>query len=166
MHSSNFLVGEWRADTSTNTITRDDHEVSLPPRLMDMLKFFAEHPKEVVSREELVTALWNRTAVTDQAVTQSIFELRKSLRDGRKAGEAPEYIQTVPKRGYRLIVAVEWLAATVEAVVSTAPAADNTVHSDTTTATQEQPSSGNKLVNLVKNLWLDPESLGFKKTPY
>ena len=76
---------------------------------MDALIFFARHPDHVISRTELVAHLWNRSVVTDQTVTQNIFELRKALRDGRGRQEAPEYIATVPKRGYQLVVDAELL---------------------------------------------------------
>ena len=74
----------------------------------------------VVSRQEIIDNCWDRDVVTDQAITQAIFELRKFLKDGRSAKEAPEYIKTVPKRGYRLLAPVhqltveEYIAATSE----------------------------------------------------
>ena len=52
--------------------------------------------------------------MTDQTVTQNIFELRKALRDGRGRQEAPEYIATVPKRGYQLVVGAELLRCAQE----------------------------------------------------
>ena len=61
---------------------------------------------EVVTRKEIVDNCWNRTFVTDQVVTQSIFELRKYLRGGRPKAEAADYIRTVPKRGYQLVASV------------------------------------------------------------
>lgn len=87
---------------------------------MDLLFYFAQHPMEVVSRQEIIDNCWDRDVVTDQAITQAIFELRKFLKDGRSAKEAPEYIKTVPKRGYRLLAPVhqltveEYIAATSE----------------------------------------------------
>ncbi len=179
MFNGKYIVGEWRVDATTNTLTRgSDKEIVLPPRLIDMLTFFAKHPKEVISREELVSSLWNRSAVTDQAVTQTIFELRKNLRDGRAAGKAPEYIQTVPKRGYRLVADVEWLmmgesaglAAFEESVQPAPPSeAQEVLPREESVMRKEVPeeeSGTSKLVNLVKNFWLDPDMLGFKKTPY
>lgn len=189
MQSGKFAIGEWTVDPTTNTICRVGSESTLPPRLIDMLIFFSQHPKEVISREELVNSLWNRTAVTDQAVTQTIFELRKALRDGRKTGQVPEYIQTVPKRGYRLLAPVQQFetvgsanTASTTAIKSAEPMAPTTaeapkqsVHksseaapevNEETSEVEEDQNSTSKFVSLVKNLWLDPSSLGFKKTPY
>lgn len=95
-----WKIGDWSVFPAENTLRRDGSEVKVPPRLMDALIFFARHPDHVISRTELVAHLWNRSVVTDQTVTQNIFELRKALRDGRGRQEAPEYIATVPKRGY------------------------------------------------------------------
>ncbi len=99
-----WKIGDWSVFPAENTLRRDGREVKVPPRLMDALIFFARHPDHVISRTELVAHLWNRSVVTDQTVTQNIFELRKALRDGRGRQEAPEYIATVPKRGYQLVV--------------------------------------------------------------
>lgn len=110
-----WKIGEWTVSPAENTIRRDgEPEVRLPPRLIDALIFFAKHPNVVVTRAELIANLWNRSIVTDQTVTQNIFELRKCLRAGRSRAEAIEYIQTVPKRGYRLVAPVELVCAAGE----------------------------------------------------
>lgn len=120
MESAFFTVTDWVANPRSNSIRRKKRRSVLPPRLMDLLFYFAQHPMEVVSRQEIIDNCWDRDVVTDQAITQAIFELRKFLKDGRSAKEAPEYIKTVPKRGYRLLAPVhqltveEYIAATSE----------------------------------------------------
>ena len=109
-----WKIGDWSVFPAKNPLRRDGSEVKVPPRLMDALIFFARHPDHVISRTELVAHLWNRSVVTDQTVTQNIFELRKALRDGRGRQEAPEYIATVPKRGYQLVVGAELLRCAQE----------------------------------------------------
>ena len=109
-----WKIGDWSVFPAENTLRRDGSEVKVSPRLMDALIFFARHPDHVISRTELVAHLWNRSVVTDQTVTQNIFELRKALRDGRGRQEAPEYIATVPKRGYQLVVGAELLRCAQE----------------------------------------------------
>ena len=106
MESAFFTVADWVANPRSNSIRRKNRRSVLPPRLMDLLFYFAQHPMEVVSRQEIIDNCWDRDVVTDQAITQAIFELRKFLKDGRSAKEAPEYIKTVPKRGYRLLAPV------------------------------------------------------------
>ena len=120
MESAFFTVADWVANPRSNSIRRKNRRSVLPPRLMDLLFYFAQHPMEVVSRQEIIDNCWDRDVVTDQAITQAIFELRKFLKDGRSAKEAPEYIKTVPKRGYRLLAPAhqltveEYIAATSE----------------------------------------------------
>lgn len=71
---------------------------------MEVLVCLAEHAGEVVSRDMLYERVWPDTIVTDQAITNCISELRHHLGDNRAA---PRFIETVPKRGYRLIAPVE-----------------------------------------------------------
>lgn len=106
MRSKRIIIGDWTVTPAVNMIERGGRQITLAPRLIDLLVYLAGRPGEVVSRDTLVESVWDRSIVTDQAVTQSIFELRKHLRDGRPAKSAPEYIQTIPKRGYRLVADV------------------------------------------------------------
>ena len=97
-------VGEWLVTPSVNQISRKGRQLTLEPRLIDLLVFFARHPGEVLSRDELIENVWTRNVVTSHVITQSISELRKSLKDGDDV--SLEYIATVPKRGYKLTVPV------------------------------------------------------------
>jgi lysine decarboxylase transcriptional regulator, CadC len=100
------LIGEWLVTPSVNQISRQGRQLTLEPRLIDLLVYFAHHPDEVLSRDELIENIWTRNIVTNHVVTQSISELRKSLKDGDES--SPEYIVTVPKRGYKLTATVIW----------------------------------------------------------
>ncbi|ARD40488.1 lysine decarboxylation/transport transcriptional activator CadC [Edwardsiella ictaluri] len=106
MQEQTFRVGEWLVLAADNKITREGRVLVLEPRLIDMLSYFAHHPDMVLSRDELIDNVWKRNIVTNHVVTQCISELRKYLKDGRP--EAPEYIVTVPKRGYKLVESVIW----------------------------------------------------------
>lgn len=97
-------VGEWLITPSINQISRAGRHLTLEPRLIDLLMYFAQHPGEVLSRDELIDNIWMRNIVTSHVVTQSISELRKSLRDGDDGHI--DYIITVPKRGYQLTAEV------------------------------------------------------------
>lgn len=161
-----WKIGDWSVFPAENTLRRDGSEVKVPPRLMDALIFFARHPDHVISRTELVAHLWNRSVVTDQTVTQNIFELRKALRDGRGRQEAPEYIATVPKRGYQLVVEAELLRSAQEDEL--APDSDIAVEaSEATAAGQRKPGKKrSKFMDFARSFLLDEVELGFKKYPY
>ena len=148
MEGSFFKVGEFEVDPRTNQIYRKGTATVLPPRLMDLLCFFASRADEVVTRKEIVDNCWNRTFVTDQVVTQSIFEVRKDLRGGRSKSEVADYIRTVPKRGYQLVASVavlptaavvaEFAAANgVESPAAASPAGTDVASAQMTTAMQE-----------------------------
>ena len=98
-------VGEWLVTPSVNQISRKGRQLTLEPRLIDLL-VFCPPSGEVLSRDELIENVWTRNVVTSHVVTQSISELRKSLKDGDDV--SLEYIATVPKRGYKLTVPVIW----------------------------------------------------------
>lgn len=167
-----WKIGDWSVFPAENTLRRDGSEVKVPPRLMDALIFFARHPDHVISRTELVAHLWNRSVVTDQTVTQNIFELRKALRDGRGRQEAPEYIATVPKRGYQLVVDAELLrTAQTEEPQPDAVSAEGA--SEAKLGRLHKPagqtkSQGkrSKFMDFARSFLLDEVELGFKKYPY
>lgn len=104
-----FQINDWVLSVDENKLYRQDREVCVEPRLINLLHFLAQHAGEVFCREELIQYVWDGAIVTDQVVTQSIFELRKLLRDGRE--ENLNYVVTVPKRGYKLVADVERLPA-------------------------------------------------------
>jgi DNA-binding winged helix-turn-helix (wHTH) protein/tetratricopeptide (TPR) repeat protein len=111
-----FRIGECLIEPRQNRIVRGDTEVRLEPRVMDVLMCLAERAGEVVSRETLNDRVWGNVVVTDQAVTNCISELRHHLGDDRSAHRV---IETIPKRGYRLIAPV--LPAQVEAARKSVP---------------------------------------------
>ena len=98
-----FRIGECLVEPRQNRIVRGDTEVHLEPRVMDVLVCLAARAGEVVSRDTLNEQVWRDVVVTDQAVTNCISELRQHLRDDRAAHRV---IETIPKRGYRLVAAV------------------------------------------------------------
>lgn len=101
-------IGDWRADPATNELARDGETVRLEPKAMEVLVFLAERAGQVVSREALLAAVWPGTVVGDDALTQAVIKLRRSLQDEARS---PQYIETISKRGYRLIARVERLGA-------------------------------------------------------
>jgi len=72
--------------------------------MMDVLVSLAAEPGKVVSKETLLAAVWGGAFVEEGALTQVIHGLRKALGDDARQ---PRYIQTIPKRGYQLVAAVE-----------------------------------------------------------
>jgi len=100
---SGLAIGDWWADPATNELVRAGRTVRLEPKAMDVLMLLAAKPGSVVSREALFEAVWPGVVVGDEALTQSVIKLRRALGDDSRA---PTYIETIAKRGYRLIAPV------------------------------------------------------------
>jgi len=96
-------IGEWSVDRETNELRRGSEAVHIEPKAMDVLVLLAERVGRVVSREQLFAAVWPGVVVGDDALTQSIIKLRRVLGDDPRS---PAYIETISKRGYRLIAPV------------------------------------------------------------
>jgi len=102
-HTQSLRVGDWTVDAALNRLSAPGKTVKLEPKAMAVLVYLAQRPGEVVSRDTLLAAVWPGVVVSDDAVTQVVIKLRKALGD---SAETPAYIQTISKRGYRLVAAV------------------------------------------------------------
>jgi Tol biopolymer transport system component/DNA-binding winged helix-turn-helix (wHTH) protein len=98
-----FEVGEWQVHPSLNRLTRGADEVRLEPKVMQVLEALAATPGDVVTRDELVARVWPGVFVTDDVLHRAIRELRRAFGDDTAK---PAYVETIRKRGYRLIAAV------------------------------------------------------------
>jgi DNA-binding winged helix-turn-helix (wHTH) protein/Tfp pilus assembly protein PilF len=109
VHASEFWVGDWHAKPSTNRLQRagEDIKIKIEPRTMDVLAYLAAHNREVVSVDELKKNVW-KGHVTDSSVYRAITILRQTL-DGDASSGC--YIETIPKRGYRINANVEFQSA-------------------------------------------------------
>ena len=83
-------------DLTRGCLLLDSDEITLRPKTFAVLQFLAENAGRLVSKDELFTAVWPDVAVTDDALVQSIGELRRALGE-----DGPRLIKTVPRRGYR-----------------------------------------------------------------
>jgi TolB-like protein/DNA-binding winged helix-turn-helix (wHTH) protein len=99
-----FKVGGWAIDSGLNSMSYNGTTVRIEPKVMQVLVCLASQPGESVSKETILKTVWPDTFVTDDVLTRSISELRRAFEDDAKE---PRVIQTIPKRGYRLMAAVE-----------------------------------------------------------
>jgi adenylate cyclase len=96
------MQGDFRP--KLNTVQADGRAIRLEPKFMQVLVCLADRPGEVVSKEELMRAVWVDTFVTDDVLTRAISELRRALGDDAKQ---PHVIETVARGGYRIIAPVQ-----------------------------------------------------------
>jgi serine/threonine-protein kinase len=90
-------------DPVRRTLSRDGTPVKLTPRLFDMLAFFVQNPDQILTKEQLLDAVWGGRLVEDGNLSQTIFSLRRALKID---GEDSSLIVTVPGRGYRFAAGV------------------------------------------------------------
>ena len=96
-----FYLNQLLVDPNSNTITTNNKERRVEPKVITLLCFLAENTQRVVSKEEIITYLWQDVIVGDEAVTRLIFNLRNALGDDAKQ---PIFIETIPKKGYKFLV--------------------------------------------------------------
>lgn len=116
--SPRLRVGDFVADLPARELRRadggDTHKMTV--KTQGVLVALALQPGQVVTREELMDRVWPNTFPTGDVLTQAITALRRAFAD---SADAPRYVETIAKSGYRLLAPVEWLA---EAPAAPAPA--------------------------------------------
>jgi DNA-binding winged helix-turn-helix (wHTH) protein/TolB-like protein/Flp pilus assembly protein TadD len=98
-----FEFGPFRFESGNHLLLRGTEPIQLAPKAIDTLHVLLEHRGRVVSKDELIERLWPDTSVESANLTQNVYLLRKAL------GEGPHdqnYIETIPKRGYRFVATV------------------------------------------------------------
>jgi DNA-binding winged helix-turn-helix (wHTH) protein/tetratricopeptide (TPR) repeat protein len=118
-----FRTGGWQVEPRRNLLVRQNEQVRVEPRVMDALVYLAERPGKVVSKDELVRFVWQGRCVTDDVLTVTISALRRALGDDARR---PEYVETIPRRGYRWIAPVFRLGAGSGAFAATVTQVENT----------------------------------------
>ena len=98
-----YEFGPYRLDVALSRLERDGDPITLPPKTFDLLVLLARNTHRVLAKAELMETLWPNTFVEEGNLTQHVYTLRKALGD-RPNGKP--YIETVPRRGYRLAAEV------------------------------------------------------------
>ena len=104
---------KFTVDPGEGAVTGPGGTVRLEPRVMEVLAVLSGHPGRVVSRDELLDAVWPGVVVTEHTLSRCIYQLRTELgKIGGEPGQA-DYnpIETLPKRGYRLLATVKTLSS-------------------------------------------------------
>jgi TolB-like protein/DNA-binding winged helix-turn-helix (wHTH) protein/cytochrome c-type biogenesis protein CcmH/NrfG len=133
-------------DLHRGCLLRDGNEIALRPKTFAVLRYLTENSGRLVSKDELFAAVWPNLAITDDALVQSIVELRRAL-----GGDGPRLIRTMPRRGYRLESTVSVIApADLSPTVGTP---DSTAVSGTVRSTGS--TSRNHALTLLKTMLAD-----------
>ena len=143
--------GDFTLDANRFELRRGADLLHLQPKTFDLLHHLLRHPDRVVEKDELLSAVWPGVVVTEHSLTRCVKDLRKALDDD--AG-APRYIETVARRGYRMLIrphaevcAIEPPRDSFPGVV--APAADQAVVPQVAAVESTRPLQG-----VARRKWL------------
>jgi DNA-binding winged helix-turn-helix (wHTH) protein len=107
---ADFVLGDWTVQPGLNRLSRHGTVQHMRPQLMDVLVCLAESAGRTVPRDELLRTVWpGQCAVAESAIARCIAELRQALGD---CAAAPTHIETIHKRGYRVVAPVAAIAVT------------------------------------------------------
>ncbi len=115
--NSHYYFDDVVIDCDSFQVCKRDKPKSLTPRAFDLLVYLIKQRGRVVEKQEIFEAIWKETFVTDNALMRAVMEIRHELGDD---ANAPRYIETVHKRGYRFIA--ELKEASADAEMSEPPA--------------------------------------------
>ena len=101
--SSDFRVGLWTVHPSLNTLSENGTTARIEPKVMQVLVCLASQPGVAVTKDEILKTVWADTFVSEDVLIRSISELRRVFEDDARH---PNFIETIPKRGYRLMATV------------------------------------------------------------
>jgi len=105
--STRYRFGQFVLDPARRALSRDDLVVSLTPKAFDVLLFLAQNPNRLVTKEELLEAVWGNTFVEEGNLTQYISHLRRALGDN---SEDSRLIVTIARKGYQFTAPVTVIA--------------------------------------------------------
>ncbi len=98
-----YQLGDWLIDSQSNIVSKGDRSIHIEPLAMDVLMYLMSRAQTVVSSDEMLAALWPNKTAGPRLISKRINQLRQALGDSARN---PTMIETIPKRGYRLIGAV------------------------------------------------------------
>ncbi|MEO6236417.1 MAG: winged helix-turn-helix domain-containing protein [Vicinamibacterales bacterium] len=148
-----YEFGDVRVDMSRMAAVRGDTPIPLEPKAFDVLVYLLEHREGVVTKDELLDAVWTGTFVTPNVLTRAVAQIRKALGDEAEHGR---YIETVAKRGYRFIapVTVTGVAVPRPHTVSAPEVVDPPAGSTPETTKERHPQTRRRAATLLLGLFL------------
>ena len=119
----------FRLDTANHLLWRNGDRVPLAPKAFDLLAYLVKHAGQLVTQDQILEALWSETYVNPEVLRKYILEIRRALGD---RPDNPEFIETVPKRGYRFIAPVLEESAAEPVVAATSSAIEESATEEDT----------------------------------
>jgi Tol biopolymer transport system component/DNA-binding winged helix-turn-helix (wHTH) protein len=135
-----YEFSRFRIDPQERVLLRDGNVVPLTPKVFDTLLLLVEHQRQVVSKDELMKFVWPDSFVEEGNLTQNISMLRKLLGE---TAEHPQYIETVPRRGYRFVAPVQEVTnGNLDPVIPDSPESESKVEKNDRAGWSAEPQLG------------------------
>ncbi|HMS40024.1 MAG TPA: transcriptional regulator [Pyrinomonadaceae bacterium] len=106
-----YVFADFRFDMPEKILRRGETEIALPPKVLDVLCRLIESEGKIVSKDELMSAVWADSFVEEGNLSQSIYTIRRAL--GKDADDK-NIVETVPRRGFRIAVPITQNGASAE----------------------------------------------------
>ncbi|OIQ44219.1 MAG: hypothetical protein BM565_14205 [Gammaproteobacteria bacterium MedPE] len=148
MKVKQFSIESYRIDLLHSTITCDDNETRVEPKMLQVLLLLAENQGEVVTHQEIMERVWPNVQVVPNALQRCITQLRKAFGDD---GKTQRVITTQPRVGYSLKAKVDWYSSNDAAAQKERPASptiDSNHNATTTNLKLKNQPNKNKLIVL------------------
>lgn len=146
-----YEFGPFRLNVTERLLQRENDIVPLTPKVFDTLLVLVENNGHVVEKNELMQQLWPDSFVEESSLTQNVSLLRRALSE---VGSDKNYIETIPKRGYRFVADVRELNEVTNSVISSSPPEQSlslespTIHSTASGSVPRANASGHIAVIL------------------
>src|SRR6185437_6112748 len=116
VRSLRYLFEKYSFDTARRELRRGSDVIAVTPQVFDLLDYLIRHRERVVTKDDLIGAIWNGRVVSDAALTTRLNAARSAISD---SGEEQRLIKTLPRKGFRFVGQV------VEAAKAELPVADH-----------------------------------------
>src|SRR4249920_3258812 len=103
MSSPQWRFADFRLDPDNACLWRGTQAIALTPKAFDVLRYLVTHADRLVTKATLLDSVWPELAISDAVMRVAIGELRRALGD---TAQAPRFIATVHRRGYRFVTPV------------------------------------------------------------
>ncbi len=134
-----YEFGSFRLDVTERVLLRDGEPVALTPKSFDTLLVLVQNSGHVLERDELMEMVWPDAIVEENNLRQSISALRKALGD---SPNTPQYIETIPRRGYRFVASVRELWDESDDLIVVERVRSRVLIEEEEEVDEEQPGSG------------------------
>jgi DNA-binding winged helix-turn-helix (wHTH) protein/tetratricopeptide (TPR) repeat protein len=132
-----FRFGPFEVDVRRRELRRNGAVLDVPAKAFDALVYLIDHRDRVVARDELISAVWGRSDISDNLLAQSVLRVRRALDDN---GNAQTHVRTVTGTGYRWVGELEDAASVIEPVPVAAPSPAPSIGAVPSVATSSTPS--------------------------